>query len=238
MRLCRGRAKVFNMKISVQCAVCGKREEVCESRAKNYKCCSKSCMSKFRTGRRYGSVQIICPVCGKYFWLKKSHFAKIKNPACSMECAKIVKRKQMTGAGNHQFGLNGMENSSFKSVEIEKRNNKQTDILVYQPEHPFARTDGRVKKHRLIVESYFYSFDEKFFEIIDGKRYLKREYCVHHIDGDHNNNNIGNLCIMTKIEHGRVHSIINPQPRSQESGKFISRYFAERGAGGYGSTGR
>lgn len=92
--------------------------------------------------------------------------------------------------------------------------------MVYVPDHPHANKSGRVKKHRLIVEQYHDAFDDKFFEIFNGKKYLKRCFFVHHIDGDHGNNNINNLAVLSRSEHRRVHNLMSPQKRDATSGRF------------------
>lgn len=63
---------------------------------------------------------------------------------------------------------------------------------VYMPEHPSARPNGYVYKHRLIME-------EKL-----GRR-LRRWETVHHKDGDRTNNISDNLDLVSNKEHAHRH---------------------------------
>ena len=40
---------------------------------------------------------------------------------------------------------------------------------------------------------------------IDGEKYLRPEYVVHHIDGNRRNNEVSNLVVMTRNEHTQLH---------------------------------
>lgn len=52
-------------------------------------------------------------------YLKKSRLKRIKNGiCCSIECTSKLKSEYMKNEGNHQFGLKGEKNSSFKGIEI------------------------------------------------------------------------------------------------------------------------
>jgi predicted DNA-binding protein (UPF0251 family) len=53
-------------------------------------------------------------------------------------------------------------------------------VLLKVPDHPFADNRGYVREHRLVMEEHL-------------GRYLDPEEVVHHIDGNHQNNDIGNL---------------------------------------------
>lgn len=47
---------------------------------------------------------------------------------------------------------------------------------------------------------------KKYFNIIDGKYYLKPEIDVHHIDKNGLNNDINNLIPLTRSEHTSIHN--------------------------------
>ena len=106
-----------------------------------------------------------CVVCGKEMYLKPYRLNRLKNGiTCSIECASKLKSEYSKGEKNHQFGLTGDLNSSFKGEEILKTNNSLTEVMVYSPNHPYKNQNGRVKKHRLIVEQNYSLFDEKSIE--------------------------------------------------------------------------
>jgi dUTP pyrophosphatase len=129
----------------------------------------------------------------------------------------------MSGSNNHQFGLRGSLNASFKGELTEKRNGTTNDFWIYVPNHPFCNKSGRVKYHRFLVEQLYHLFDPNSFVVIDGKSYLKPELYVHHIDGNHDNNDINNLQVVTREEHRSIHNRMNPQARDFETGRFCAK---------------
>jgi hypothetical protein len=192
----------------VKCENCGCDVEIFHKKRLNAKhnFCSHKC---FGDWQKKQNLNCTCPVCGKKFRVKPSALAKRKLKACcSMECNKKYRSIYMAGAGNHQFGLKGDKNASFKGSEIMRKNSRQMDVMVYCPEHPYASPNGRVKKHRRVVELNAEKYDPKYFELISGNRYLKPEYRVHHIDGNHANNSVDNLQVLTPSEHMKIHHVL------------------------------
>ena len=168
-----------------------------------------------------------CPVCKKEFSRKPSAVKKIKHtPCCSKKCSYTLRKEWMRGEGNHQKGLIGKLNSSFKTdITIMKRGTKKYEFR-YAPWHPFAESTGRVRNHRLVVENYWLRFDSKYFNTIlckDGqfRVILNPKYDVHHKDGNTLNNSIDNLVILTRGEHTRIHNKFKNIVRDKNSGKII-----------------
>ena len=110
----------------------------------------------------------------------------------------------MKGENNHQFGLLGIKNSSWKSDE---RISFYGYKLIRCLNHPFVNCDGFVFEHRLVAEKYLLTEDNSI--IIDEKRYLKKDYIVHHLDFNRKNNEVSNLKIMLRSDHAALHSQIN-----------------------------
>lgn len=77
-------------------------------------------------------------------------------------------------------------------------------VKIRKSEHPFKDCDGFVFEHRLVAEKYLLT--DKNSITINGKRYLKPEYDVHHKDENKLNNSKDNLQIMTRSEHISYHS--------------------------------
>lgn len=163
---------------------------------------------------------VSCPICGKTFHAAPSRLKKYKVVCCSMECSKKWRAELMRGEGNHQYGLKGDKNASFKGAYTKKRNGTVWDVFEYCPNHPYANKHGRVKVHRLIVERNYDRFDPACFDLIDGEHYLKKNLYVHHIDGNHDHNWVNNLEIVTRAEHRRIHNLENPQRKDPETGRF------------------
>lgn len=162
--------------------------------------CCKKCESEYKKGNSVLNCK--CENCGKLFHLKPYRKNKIKHLACSNECSLELRRIYSSGENNHQYGLKGQLNSSWKSdVRISVYGYK----LIRSPNHPFKNGDGFVFEHRLIAEQYLLT-DTNSIEI-NNKKYLSPEYIVHHIDFDKLNNDVSNLCIMELSEHTKFHTL-------------------------------
>jgi hypothetical protein len=131
-----------------------------------------------------------------------------------------LKRTLYSGIGNHQYGLKGDLNASFKGKELTKINNDLVDIYVYCPDHPYANKNGRVVKHRLIVEQHYELFDFKYFEKVKGRVVLKKTTQIHHINEDHNDNRIENLIPVTRSEHKIIHNLFKDIVRDPKNGRI------------------
>lgn len=198
------------------CPICGKEFQIPDFREKTAKYCSQECQ-KISLKKK---PNCICEICGKEFHLKPYSLNKSKHHCCSIECANKLKSKLYKGEGNHQYGLKGPLNASFKGKEIIDKNNSVFDIKTYIPDHPYADKSGRVSKHRLIVEQNYNNYDIKYFENINGKIYLKKTSQVHHINGDHNDNRVENLIPVTKAEHKIIHNAENIIVRNSANGRI------------------
>lgn len=99
-----------------KCEWCGKEFETYPSRLKaKHICCSKQCQLELK--KSLTEKNCTCPVRGKKFHCKPYHAKKYKNVFCSMECKKQYDSKKMKGEGNHQYGLKGKANASWKTDE-------------------------------------------------------------------------------------------------------------------------
>lgn len=160
--------------------------------------CSKKCEGEFR--KKQTPKESECPVCHKKFHIKPYQRKNALHNYCSRECFNIAKSEYMKNEGNHQYGLKGELNSSWKGG---KRKSVYGYYLIYFPEHPFANGDGMVFEHRLVAEQFLLT--ETNSVEINGKRYLSPDFVVHHKDGDKTNNDVSNLEIMTLSEHTKYH---------------------------------
>lgn len=107
----------------------------------------------------------------------------------------------MSGVKNHQFGLKGELNASFKSdFKISNYGYLMQRCL----NHPFRDCDGFVRVHRMIAEKHLLN-DFNSVEV-DGAKYLSAKFDVHHLDGNKLNNELSNLIILTRSEHASLHA--------------------------------
>ena len=157
----------------------------------------------------------VCTVCGKKFHLKPSHILKSKNHYCSKHCFYEAKKEYMKGSGNHQYGLKGNKNSSWKT---DRKLSRYRYIQVRCLDHPFQDKQGWVFEHRIIAEKYLLT-PENSVEI-EGIRYLSPTYQVHHKNFDRTDNRVENLMILSAKEHRAIHNKLNPNERNN-LGQFI-----------------
>lgn len=139
-------------------------------------------------------------ICGKKFYRKEFQIKKNNHNYCSPECHAIAKQNYMRGENNHQYGLKGELNASWKSDEKISHYGYK---LIRKIDHPFANSDGFVFEHRLVAEKYLLNNDNSVE--INGTLYLHPDYIVHHIDFDRLNNDVSNLYIMKRCEHTKFH---------------------------------
>lgn len=89
-------------KVEVVCAECGKHELVPPSRAKTYVCCSKECLAKYKSKLLSEKVELICPICGKTYYSKKS--ALLHHRTCgSAECKREWYSRTRSGSMNARY---------------------------------------------------------------------------------------------------------------------------------------
>lgn len=163
---------------------------------------------------------ITCEICGKEYHMKPSHLKRFKHHTCSRECCNKLKSILYKGQGNHQYGLKGNKNASFKGEIIKSKNNNTLDIMLYLPNHPYANKYGRIKLHRYLVEENYSKFNIKYFEEVNGQIVLRKDSHVHHINGNHDDNNIENLMPVTKSEHRSLHNNEVTIVRDVKTGKI------------------
>lgn len=223
------------MLIEKTCQICGKTFYVPHWRKEKAKYCSVECQRK----SLHGAANVVCTNCGNSFHMKPyrlQKYARHMGYFCSRSCETEYRKAWFAGSNNHQYGLKGSLNSSFKGEELPHGNHNLTDVRVYAPYRVDANKHGRVVKHRLLVEQNWSLYPQEAFEIIKGQHVLKKGYDVHHADGNHNNNAISNLIVLTRNEHTNVHNRQKHIVRDHKTGRITS-VTTDRGTGGYGSTG-
>lgn len=183
----------------VKCKNCGKENyTIIYKVGKNF--CSYVCYEKFQ--RLHKTPNTKCEICEKPMYMKPFRLKRVINGiTCSKQCTHILKARYMSGEKNHQYGLKGDKNSSFKGVVTKKHGYN----MLYIPNHPRADKDGRYREHRHIVEQCL-DIDDLFFDIINNTRVLKEEYDVHHINENRSDNRISNLLVLTRREHTSLHN--------------------------------
>lgn len=178
-----GRKKISNYSNNYKCLTCKKDGF---RNKPNRKFCSKNCYYIFRAVN-----------------YKQEKSPSWKGGICNTEikclqCKKIVKRnihrKFCSRVCHYHYNqLNGIKarakNGMWKGGRI-GGNGMYISLLL--PEHPYARKNGYVHEHRVIMESKI-------------GRYLLEDEVVHHINEKKDDNRISNLMLMNKKEHDKFH---------------------------------
>jgi len=209
--------------MKVNCFNCGKEFDVYKSRTQNKKhiFCSKKCEGEFRKDDN----NVICVICKKEFHVKQTRLKRLKNKkniCCSKKCSNKLKEKTYLGKNNHQFGLKGELNASFKN-DYKIINGY---ILLRNISHPFSSKKGFVLSHRLIMEEYLRSFNPESEYLIEfnNQLFLSPNVIVHHKNQNKLDNRIKNLQIMDLSEHIILHNNLNLKNIIRdENGKFLKR---------------
>ena len=84
-----------------------------------------------------------------------------------------------------------------------KKKHARGYILVYCPSHPFATRDGYVFEHILAYEKYHNC-------IVDRKQFV-----IHHINGNKEDNSKENLLLMTNKEHMILHGKLRKEAKGK-----------------------
>ena len=186
--------------VKMLCDNCG-TEFMCQTwrkRMREHVFCSRKCSAEWVKSHSENNCE--CAYCKKIFHRKNSHKERNIKNYCSRECANIDKSSRYSGEGNHQYGLVGKLNASWKSDE---RTSYYGYKLIRMLSHPYKNVDGFVFEHRLIAEKYLLTNENKIE--IDGNFYLNPAYVVHHLDFNRKNNSVENLLIMDRSSHTKMH---------------------------------
>ena len=125
----------------------------------------------------------------------------------------------MRNEGNHQFGLMGKLNASFKS---ERKVNQYGYAVLYVPNHPKAFDGGWYREHRLAVEQDATNFSDKsWFEYVDGQRVLLKSFDVHHKNANKLDDRSSNLEVLTRSQHTAEHNLQKLLIRNHKTGRII-----------------
>ena len=234
----------------LNCVICDNEFKRSGKQALTAKTCSRKCMGELYKAK----ANTECTNCGESFHIKKSQKERYNRNLgffCSKDCLNMYKVNAYSGEGNHQYGLKGHLNSSFKGDLIERKNHKNVDIYKYVGYEYEGNQKGRVTLHRYLVQENAYLFGIDNFDLINGQHILKKGLDVHHIDHNHSNNDLDNLQVLTRSEHTSEHNkqkeIIRGDigriagikvKESIELIESVELSETDRGRGGYGSTGK
>lgn len=157
-------------------------------------------------------IPLVCKICKKVYHVKpyRSKISKCCSRACLWHITRpdIPAKKYNKGKKAHNnagvfincLKCNKKVNISPSRIGIQYFCSKKCyeTILPKKEKGPYQKvtikSKTRVLSHRIIYE--------KFHKIK-----IPKYHVIHHIDGNHKNNSIDNLQMMTLSEHTRLHSI-------------------------------
>ena len=129
------------------------------------------------------------------------------------------------GERNPNYGKRGSDYHCWKGG---KTADKDGRVLLFRPDHPFAKGRGYVFRSRLVVE-YFANHVPEFLEKcmpymieINGKYYLdpEKKAVIHHLDHSKSNDDPENLALMDNPHHMSYH---RNRTLAQKTGEFSYR---------------
>lgn len=153
-------------------------------------------------------LKIVCDWCGKEFEYRGRHKRRNKHFFCCAECGYnfkvkkvyvpcdwcgelIYKKRSDVARSKHNFCDKGCYIDFINFHKAGAKNQKAAGRIVYR----------------------------KLAELKIGRQ-IRADEEVHHIDGDHTNNDMDNLDVVTVSEHSRIHA---SQKGRDERGRFIKQ---------------
>jgi len=140
------------------------------------------------------TAKCICDYCGVEFNrpasnLRENQFCKSKHYWSWLKEARKGYKFSEEAKKKMSKSATGKNNSQWKGGRLIK----DGYVLLYCPDHPFAKSKGYVFEHRLVMERVI-------------GRYLKDDEVVHHKNGIKDDNHKRNLELMTDSEHRILHN--------------------------------
>lgn len=194
-----GLSKIICVK---KCDNCGKDVEIRHKERLNRDniFCSKKCEAEYR--KSHNPNYFSCEICGKLVYRKPSNV--MNHIFCSNQCTAIFRKNS-----NYFIGEN---NPNYNNIRIKDNEimNKNGYVWIRKMKHPYKTDDGWIREHRVVFEENFqFLLNDKNSIEMDGIRYIKEVYDVHHLDLNKTNNVADNLTMLTRSEHKKLHWFIN-----------------------------
>ena len=116
-------------------------------------------------------------------------------------------KKKMRLAHTHcRLGMTAEKCPSWKGGIL----HSQGYTFIYSPNHPFKHKHGKgyVKQSRLIMEEHLRKHDPDHPALVDinGEKYLRKGWCVHHKNGKRDDDRIENLDVLLDSDHKSRHN--------------------------------
>ena len=180
--------------MKIRCDWCGVEFERKTSQMKKHNYCSRACFGK-ANAERFKSGRIkICDQCGKPFEYLGHHTGRNKHFFCSKKCSDEFRNKHI----EVECDLCGIKFMKKRSDAAWTEHNfccedcYRTYIALINVNKKGLHYDGK-PIYRILMENQL-------------GRELTPDEEVHHIDGNHFNNALENLVVLSKSEHSKIHA--------------------------------
>lgn len=196
------------MKLKIRCDWCGEEFERKKGiiHFRNY--CSKACLGRANAERFRIQSLTICSNCGREFEYRGNHKKRNNHFFCCAECSYAFKVKKIyvlcdwCGVPIYK-----------KRSDVARTRHNFCDVGCYID---FINFEKAGASNQRAAGSVVY---RKLAEMKIG-RPLRADEEVHHLDGDHRNNALENITVVTVSEHSQLHA---SQKERDQRGRFIKQ---------------
>ena len=196
------------MILKIRCDWCGKEFERKKEHIHERNYCSRTCLGKVNAERYRLQSLKICSNCGKKFEYRGNHKKRNQHFFCCKECGYAFKEKKIyvpcDWCGKPIYK---------KRSDVARNKHNFCDVGCYLD---FLNFEMAGAENQKVAGKIVY---RRLAEMEIG-RTLREDEEVHHIDGNHRNNNVDNLEVLTVSEHAKIHAA---QKRRDQYGKFIKQ---------------
>jgi ribosomal protein L37AE/L43A len=136
----------------------------------------------------------VCPVCGKNWTAYTKQEKSWKH--CSQECGRHTAGKARKGKSYEDIYGDRADEMRKKAFEWRWGDGVKKGVPHKSGDDIWVTYEDGSKKRW-----YVHLMEEKI------GRPLRRDECVHHIDGNRENNDMSNLQLVTRKEHAKIHAV-------------------------------
>lgn len=196
------------MKLQIQCDWCGKEFIREKNNIHNRNYCSRMCLGKANAERFRLKRLKTCDNCEKVFEYRGHHKKRNNHFFCSAECGYEFKTKKM------YIPCDWCGKPIFKKrSDVARNEHNFCDFRCYID---FINFEKAGADNQIVSGEKLY---RRLAEMKIGRNLYEYEE-VHHIDGNHKNNNLDNLEVLTSAVHSKIHAL---QKERDRLGRFVKK---------------
>ena len=195
------------MKSSVICDWCGKEFERKQAQIKKHNYCCRACLGKANAERLRLHQIKKCDYCGREFEYRGRHAKRNEHFFCCKECSDAFKARPVTVLCDWCGKAITRKESAIYRFGI----HNFCDRGCYQD---FVNFEMAGAKNQRVCGKTLY---RRLAGMKAGRELATEEY-VHHLDGNHLNNDFDNLLVVSCSDHSKIHAA---QKTRDNNGRFI-----------------